>query len=206
MANRNFTSQRNYNFHVMPVQVDMSCSIGASGVPTIEDGSGLGIKSITKMADGQYRIRLEDNYKKLLMVDARMQSPVTGAAVAATALVPGTVYQITSMGTTTQAQWVTAGVPSGITAAVGVVFKAAATSSGTGAGKALGASGIATIEVIGNSENQLNSQPFTSQNGGYVDIQTLGPTAGGDTALIAKDPADGSKLFISIKLSNSSIQ
>ena len=200
MANRNFPTMRRYGFHMMPVALDMSVAIGATGGPTIESGSGLGIAAITKMATGQYRIQLEDNYAKLLDLRATMQSPVSGGGVAAGSLTPGTVYQISSMGTTTQAQWETAGVPSGITAAVGVVFKCAATSAGTGEGKILGSSGIACVEIAGNNTNMLNKQPYNSMSGGFVDIQTL------DETLAAADPADGSKMFISILLSNSSVQ
>lgn len=205
MANRNFQNKV-YGMHLFPVALDMSVSIGASGAPTIESGSGLGIYAITRLAAGQYRIQLQDNYSKLLDFRARLQSVTSGAAVAATALTPGVVYQITSTGTTTQANWVTAGVPSTITAAVGVVFKAAATSSGTGAGKIITASGVSSVEIMGNHANMLNSQPFNGGIGGYVDFQCLGPTAAGDTAQIATDPANGSKLFVSILLSNSSVQ
>lgn len=248
----------------MPVSLDLSVSIGASGAPTIESGSGLGIASITRMAAGQYRIRLQDNYAKLLMVNARAQSPVSGSDVAAGSLTPGVVYQITALGTSTQANWETAGVPAGITAAVGVVFKCAATSSGNGTAKVLGSSGLSNIEIMGNNVNMLNSQPYNANLGGYVDIQcmaaaaaaptfsgsalaahshtipvtagtagdavtnnagvlestggqdlTTNTTSGGTPAgtisapamsLAAADPANGSKLFIQILLSNSQQQ
>lgn len=175
MANRNFPQARVWGHHLMPVSLDLSVSIGASGAPTIESGSGLGIASITRMAAGQYRIRLQDNYAKLLMVNARAQSPVAGGNVAAGSLTPGLVYQITAMGTSTQANWETAGVPAGITAAVGVVFKCAATSSGNGTAALLGASGVANIEIMGNNVNMLNSQPYNANLGGYIDVQCLGP-------------------------------
>jgi hypothetical protein len=206
LANRNFVSQRIFNLHVMPVHLDAVVDIGASGAPTMESGSGKGIKAITRLAAGQYRIQLEDNYAKLLDLKVSMQSPVSGSDVAAGSLTPGVVYQITAMGSTTQAQWVTAGVPSGVTAAVGVVFKAAATSSGTGTAKVLGSSGIIAVELMGNNVNMLNNQPYVSLNGGYIDFQTMGPTATADTAMIAADPASGSSLVISIMLSNSQVQ
>ena len=200
MANRNFLSQRIFNQHVMQVQLDAQVSIGASGAPSIQSGSGSGIKSITRQAAGNYRIQLEDNYAKLLGIQASMQAPVSGADVAVTALTPGVIYQITSLGTTTQAQFVTAGVPSGITAAVGVVFKAAATSLGTGAAKILGASGVSSVEQIGQSVNMLNNQPFSNRSGGFVDIRCL------DASQAPVDPAAGSVLSICIRLSNSSVQ
>lgn len=174
MANRNYANSRIYSNHVMPVALDCLIAIGATGAPTIASGNGLGIKSITRMAAGQYRLRLEDNFAKLLAFNAKMVSPVTGSGIAATALTPGLVYQIVTMGTTTQANWVTAGVPADITAAVGVTFLCAATSSGTGTGKLLGSSGVTTVELLGTSINMLNAQPVVALSGGYVDFQTLG--------------------------------
>ncbi len=110
------------------------------------------------------------------------------------------------MGTTTQANWVTSGVPAGITAAVGVVFKAAATSAGTGTGKAIGASAITHTELVGNPNLMLNSQPFTAAlGGGYVTFQTMGPTSSSVTTPIATDPDNGEVMHLSILLSNSSI-
>ncbi len=201
MANRNFPQARLWGMHMFPVSLDMSVAIsGTAGAPSIESGSGLGIASITRMAEGQYRIQLQDNYMKLLDLNVSLQSPVTGGGVAAGSLSPGSVYQITSMGTTTQAQWETAGVPSGITAAVGVTFKCAATSAGTGEGKLLGSSGISSAEIMGNNVNMLNKQPFTALSGGLIDFQTL------DKDNAASDPSDGSKMYINIKLSNSSVQ
>lgn len=199
MANRNYPQARVWGMHLFPVSLDMSVSIGASGVPTIESGSGLGIKAITKMDDGQYRIQLQDNYFKLLGVQVTMQSPVSGGSITAGSFSTGTVYQITALGNTTQAQWVTAGVPSGITAAVGVVFKAAAAGAGTGTAKVLGSSGVACVELMGNSVNMLQNSSTQPQEGGFVDIQTL------DDSLAAVEPTSGSKMYISLKLSNSSV-
>lgn len=156
--------------------LDAQVAIGSSGAPTIASGNGYGIASITRMSAGKYRIRLQDNFAKLLGFQANMVSPVSGAGVAAGSLSVGTVYQISSMGNTTQAQWVTAGVPSGITAAVGVVFKCAATSAGTGEAKVLGSSGIAAVELLGVSNNMLNYQPYIDGSGGYIDFQCLGPS------------------------------
>jgi len=53
-------------------------------------------------------------------------------ATAATAFVIGTQYKIGAVGSSTQAQWEIAGVPSGTTAAADVVFTAIAQTAGTG--------------------------------------------------------------------------
>ncbi len=193
----------------MPVSIDGLIAIGATGAPTIATNNAIGVASITRMAVGQYRIQLQDNYSKLLQFKATMQSPVTGAAVAATALTPALVYQIVTMGTTTQANWVTAGLPTGVTAAVGVTFLAAATSSGTGTAKVLGASGITAVEILSSNINMLKNAPANGipiNEGGFIDFQCLGATDASTTTLIAKDPADGSKILFEVVLSNSSIQ
>lgn len=218
---------------MFPVSIDCQIAIGATGAPTIASGNGYGIASITRMAAGQYRLQLQDNFAKLLQFKASMQSPVSGAGIAAGSLTPGVVYQIATMGTTTQAQWETAGVPSGITAAVGVVFKCAATSAGTGTAKVLGASGIVAVELLGSSNNMLNLAPaggIQPNQGGYIDFQCLGgtivvaagtagdavtnnagvlnSTGGQDLTVtnVAADPANGSQILIEVVVSNSSVQ
>lgn len=165
----------------MPVQLDAVISIGASGAPTIV--SAPLISSITRLAAGQYRLQLNDNYAKLLDFRGSCISAQSGISVTAGSFVVGTVYRITALGNTTQAQWVAAGVPVGITAAVGVTFKAAAAGAGTGTAQTLASSGIASIELMSNSINMLNNQPFQALNGGYVDFQCLGQsfTAGAYT-------------------------
>lgn len=201
MASRNFASNKLYNLHIMPVQLDMKIPIGASGaVGTL---SSQGINSVTRLAAGIYRIQLQNNYNALLRMDAGLRGPVSGAAVAGGAFVTGTLYQIVSLGTTTQAQWVTAGLPSGITAAVGEVFVAVGAGAGTGTVKLVGPSGIQKVEQAGDLQQ---NQPFVYPAGGYVMIQCLKATAAGDTTLIPGDPADGSVLQVRLLLSNSSIQ
>jgi hypothetical protein len=45
----------------------------------------------------------------------------------------------------------------------------------------------------------------TTNQGGLVTIKCLGPTAADDTALVATDPAEGSVMYVSMYLSNSSV-
>lgn len=203
MANRNFPSSRMYGQHMMPVRLDLSFNIGSSGA--VSGFQGKGVTGVTRLSAGIYQIQLQDNYYSFLMADAIMEAPVTGSAIAGGSFVATTVYQIVTLGTTTQAQWVTAGVPSGITAAPGVVFKAAGIGAGTGTVKALGAAGI-DIEIIGNPQLMLNKQPFQALSGGYITIQCVGPTSSSVTTPIAVDPPSGSSMFVEIWLNNSSVQ
>jgi len=205
MANRNYPASRVFGFNLMPVRLNVSIPIGATGaVGTI---SGKGIQSVTRLATGTYQIQLQDNYYSFLSMSAMVQSPVSGSNVTAGSFSTGTVYQITALGSTTQAQWVTAGVPAGITAQVGTVFKAAAAGAGTGTAKVLASSGIASIEQIGSEQLMLSNQPFVQgSGGGYITLRCYGPTSSSDTTLIATDPASGSTLNVAIWLNNSSIQ
>lgn len=202
MANRNYPCNKIYNNHVMPVHIDGIIPIGGTGaVGTIQ---GSGIASVTRLSAGVYRIQLTDNYSKLFVMQASINSPVSGSAVAGGSFVTSTIYQIISLGTTTQAQWVAAGLPSNLTAAVGQVFKAAGAGAGTGTVKAMASSGISNIEMLGAPNTMLAPSPAINL-GGYVIIQCNGPTAAGNTAMIATDPASGSSIYISMLLSNSSI-
>lgn len=190
----------------MPVRLILNASIAGSGAPTIISGSGLGIASITRLVAGVYRIQLQDNYASVLSVSGNVSSSVTGSDVPAGSLTPGTIYQITALGTTTQAQWVTAGVPAGITAAVGVTFKAAATSSGTGTSKILASSQIVAVQPTQSPNLMLSNQPATPLLGGYIDVRTVAATSSSVTTLIPTDPESGSTLSIEILLNNSAVQ
>lgn len=217
MANRNFPQSRIFSMHLKPVQLDLLVSIGASGAPTIVPPGTLakqpGIASITRLSTGTYQIQLQDNYSQLLDFGVTAISPVTGSAVSGGAFVSSTIYQIVTVGTTTQAQWVAAGVPNGITAAPGVIFKAAGAGAGSGTVKALGVSGANNaFEVLGSPNAMLTMRPYTgpgnagTSGGGFINFQCLGPTATANTAPIPTDPANGSELMIYILLSDSSVQ
>ena len=193
MANRYFT-QFFYTPHKMPVMLDMNVAIGATGaVGTLK---GPGIYGVTRLGTGIYQIKLQDNYNKFFKLDWNLEAPVTGSAVNDGSFSVGTVYQITTVGTT---DWTAAGLPAGLTAAVGMVFKAATIGgAGTGAAKALGTSGIFAVEVVGNP--QLMLAPTGSANiGGIITIKCLNASGA------ATDPADGSVLFLDLYLSNSSV-
>lgn len=206
MANRNFPSQRTFSFHMLPVRIDGAATIGSSGAPTLLARSK-GIASITRLSAGVYRLQLQDNYYEFLSLNAGLRSPVTAsAAVTGGSFSANTVYEILTMGTTTQAQWVAAGVPTGITAAVGVVFKAAGIGAGTGTVKVLVPSTVTNIEILGNPQLMLSNQPSQPNLGGFITICCYGPTSSSVTTLIPTDPASGSTLYFQLLMNNSSIQ
>lgn len=202
MANRNFPASRVFGMHLMPIDLDAVISIGASGAPTIV--SAPGINSITRLSAGVYQVQLQDNYPAFLHLEAAFQSPVSGSNVNDGSFSAGVIYQITAVGTT---NWAAAGLPAGITPAVGAVFKAANVGgAGSGTAKVLGSSGAATVELIGNQNIMLNNQPFQNPAGGYITFQCLAATSSSVTTLIPTDPANGSVMYLRIKLNNSSVQ
>lgn len=212
MANRNFPQSKQWGFHMLPRVLDCSIAIGGTGAPTLNSTTN-GIASVTRLAAGTYQLQLADNYLHITGMSPSVIAPVTGGAVNMGSLSAGTVYQIVTLGTSTQAQWVTAGVPSGITAAPGVVFLAAAVGAGNGTVKAIGSSGVARIELISTSPDlMLQNQPFNAGSGGYVTFQTLQaqvPSATTQATPIqyaAADPTSGSTLMIRLYFNDSSVQ
>ncbi len=187
-------------FHGKPVLVDCDIPIGSTGaVGTV---AGMGIASVTRLAVGTYKVKFQDTFNKYLGTFAEIWSPNSGSNVAVTAINPTTVYTITVVGTTTTAGWITAGVPVGVTPAVGVTFLCAATTTGTGQCQIPSVSGLAHIEVVGNPNVMVN--PAGGAGIGYVVVQTLGATDASTTTLIPKDPASGSTLSLAFYFSDSS--
>jgi hypothetical protein len=194
MANRNFANSRIYTGHVMPVLIDGSAVIGAAGaVGTVK---GPYVKSVTHMGTGLYQIKLADNYSRYFSGSAAFVSPLSGSNVDPHTVTPGTPCVITVVGST---DWATAGVPAGVTPAPGVgLALAAQPAAGTGRVQTVGASGIMSVEAIGNQN--LTLDPSSPNQGAIILFQCLN-TSGAPT-----DPAAGSVLGFTCYLSNSSIQ
>lgn len=113
-------------------------------------------------AAGIILVQLQDNYNRYLGGYAGLGSPLSGSPITS-GLTVGKVYVIVSLGSSSAAQWQTAGVPSYIKPAVGVSFIAAATSvAGGGVVEliATAGSGVDHIELVGDP-NLMNSQGAT---------------------------------------------
>lgn len=205
MANRNFTSQFTFSLSAMPVRISGKVLFGASGAPTLFSSSG-GIANIVRLKQGVFRIQLQDNYPNLIGMSMMMSAPMNGSTQSGGAFSIGAMREIVTLGTTTQAQWVDAGVPAGIAAAPGVVFFTASAGAGTGTVQGIATSNIASIELIGYSpQTMLTLVPSAPRLGGYITIQTMGAFDSTHTQLIDTDPAEGSGMFIEIDLNNSSV-
>lgn len=152
-------------------------TIGASGA--VSAATGNGIYGVTKLTTGIYAIRLADNYNAYVGSFSQLLSQVTGSNVTGGSFVTGVLYQITALGNTT---WSSAGLSSGLTAAVGQCFVATGVGAGTGTAKAVSNTGLYQVEVAQNP--QLMLQSSIPGQGGVIVIQTLANQAAaftGDT-------------------------
>lgn len=190
MANR-FFQQFSFGLAHYPVTLHGRATIGASGATSALVGAG--VASLTRLAQGVYALKLEDNYYRFYGLDVTFEAPVTGSDVTAGSFSSGTAYEITALGNT---DWAAIGLPSGVTAAVGVSFVATGAGSGTGTAKALGSSGIFVSELLGNPQLMLSP----SVQGAYVYFKTLNASGA------ATDPASGSVMYFTVKLRNSGVK
>jgi hypothetical protein len=171
MANRNFPNNKLYQTAIAPARLDVKITIGASGA--VSSSSGSFLKSVTKLSTGTYEIRFQDIYNRLIGMQSAIASPIPGSAVSAGSLITGTSYRISTVGTS---DWSAVGLPSGLTAAVGMSFVATGTTTGTGFAKAVTDSGIAKIELLDAGAEMSPANSSSAQMGAIINIQTMGPS------------------------------
>lgn len=214
MANRLFT-QFNYSLHKAPVSLDCNFIVDSA------NGNGLGIRSLKgpgiksvfmhtsaplsgsgnpNPESGIIEVILQDNYFRYFTGFSGFASPLSGTPISISAgLTLGHPYIITSLGTSTQANFQALGLPSYITAAPGVSFIATSASAGTGTGTVqaplAAGSGIDHIEVIGDP-NLMNSSSPTSGMSFILACYKNG---------VLTAPTDGATISLAFSLSNSSI-
>lgn len=118
-------------------------------------------------ANGLIVVTLQDNYNAYLSRFAAVSTPLSGTPISissSSVLTIGNPYVITSVGTTTTAQWQAVGLAPWIKPAVGVSFIASVTGSGTGSGvvqaPASAASGVDHFELIGDPNLMNNSLQY----------------------------------------------
>lgn len=219
MANRNFPNNKLYQFEIMPVL------LGCNFIIDSTNGNGFGVRSLKgagisrvymhttatpaagspNPANGIILVQFEDMYNRYLSGFSGQVSPTTGSPL--TSSVSSVPNTIASLGSTTLAQWRTAGLPAGIVPAVGATFVPLTGAAIVGGGTVIlsGASGIDHIEVCGDPNMTIISpvplqvrQAAGSQVGGEIVLQCLLNST--RTA-----PADGSVVALNFLLSNSSV-
>lgn len=131
-------------------------------------------------ADGFALVQFTNNFNYYLGGVAQFQAPLTGSIkIDNTALTVGQAYVISTLGDATAAQWLTVGVPAGVTPAVGVSFIAIATTAGTGNTSTSRVStpttsGIVGVEVVGTPNTMLASSNIATNGGAWLLLQFMG--------------------------------
>lgn len=117
---------------------------------------------------------------------------IAAVAVNATNLIVGNRYVITAVGTTTDANWTTLGLPSGTYAAVGVSFTAAATGAGSGTGTVAPLGVLYYYKVAAVNGDGTGSYTSTDPTGATLSCipVPIGQTTLGDLRTQAQQRAD----------------
>jgi hypothetical protein len=183
------------------------------------NGNGLGVRSVKGVgiknvfmytsatpdpsnpnpATGLILVQLLEGYNGYQGGSFGFNTPVSGTPInVTTGLTPGLAYIITSVGTSTAANWQALGLPVGVTPAIGASFICTSATVGVGTGvvevpKATGA-GIDLIDVIG--DPNASSLP-TNGSGAWILCRCL---AG--STLAATAPADGTVIGLTFTMLN----
>lgn len=159
-------------------------------------------------AAGFALIQLKQNFNIYLGGFSGFVSPVVSPTTAVTSgLTVGQAYIITTLGTTTLAEWQSIGLPAGLVPTVGQSFIATATGTGgahTGKVGLPGVSGITQVEVVGDPNQEISNSSIAVNGGAYLLVQFLGATSSSVTTLIPTAPANGSVCGMSIYMDQSS--
>lgn len=147
-------------------------------------------------------VQFKQNFNIYLGGFSGFVSPPTGSGL--TSLTSGHPYTIATLGTTTLAQWQTAGLPLGLTPTVNQSFIATTGGSigGTGTCYAAGVSGITDFEVIGDPNQSIANSSIAQNGGAWVLVQCLAPVITGvsspyTTTMTATAPANNSVVGMS---------
>jgi hypothetical protein len=213
MANRNWLSNKLYQMEAYPVLVSCNFQVqkadaGGLGIVNLQGGTVKAVYMATSATpaagnpnpeDGVIVIELQDNYNKLLGVSAVIAAPLDGSGQTSTTA--GNLSVITVLGTATLAQWQAAGLPAGVTPAVGVSFIATATGAIGGSAEVqnTSTSGVMLVEVVPSQANMLAKSNSPVNGGAIVMLQAI------DAAGAKVAPANGSVIAVSLYLSNSSV-
>lgn len=221
-----------YAPHVMPVIADCQFTVTPTNGLGITNLKGQAVQNVfmhtsTTPAHGNNNVlnpnpqagvilvQLSDNFSRLYSCTATLISPNSGTPLnvdaSDAALTVGNLYVITSVGTSTAADWRALGVPAGITPAVGVSFIAKATGAGTGTGTvqapAAAGSTLNHIELVGDPTTMLAPVPVggSPNVGAWIMLRTLAATAAGTTTLVNTAPAAGTVIKLEMYLNQSSV-
>lgn len=205
-----FAAQQNPALEIIFTGVALNCSF----VVDHANGNGLGIRSYKGPAgisvygyssvpvsgnhvpSGFLQVLFSKSYSQYFGGFHGFVSPLSGSNVNAGSFTPGSVYVITSVGST---NWAAIGVPSNTTPVAGVAFIATGAGSGSGTAQLTSVSGVGHIEVVGDPNQSIDSL----SGGGYLLSQYVSPTLTGGAFVspyVATQPADNSVVGLTFYL------
>jgi hypothetical protein len=149
-------------------------------------------------AAGYILIQFKNNFNYYLGGFSGFVSPLTGSPLTSTTA--HLAYVITSLGTTTLAQWQAAGLPPGLTPTLGQSFIATATGAlgGTGTVEVPGNSGNTSMEVVGDPNQSIANAMIAPNGGAYLLLQVL-------TTATLTAPATGTVIGLTAYFDGSSV-
>ncbi len=150
----------------------------------------------------QFRFRNNFNYY-LGGFTGQVNAPASSGV---TSLTAGHVYYIDTLGSTTTAQWQTAGVPPGFIPTVGLPFVSLITGSISGSGTVYtaGVPLTTTFTAVGDS-NQTIANTAISQNAGANVLVACYAPSGSSGASVLTAPADNTVLSFNFMFDGSSV-
>lgn len=201
-----------YSNLVRPIEIDLNFIVDSS------NGNGLGVRSVKSNgyvrnvymhssaplagnpnpAVGYALIQLQGNFNRYIGGFSGVQAPL--GSTGTTSLTAGNPYVITSLGSTTLAQWQAAGLPQGFVPAVGSAFIAIATASigGSGTVGIPAASSVLSIQVIGDPNQEIANSNSSANGGMNLLVSFIG-----SSGLVT--PSNNSVVGMTIKLDQSSV-
>ncbi len=129
--------------------------------------------------NGYAIVGLTNNFNNYLGLRWQVDAPATNTGTTSTTV--NVVYTITSVGTTTTAQWRAVGLPVWLTPAVGQTFVATASQAigGTGTVGTAGVSNISSVSVVGDPNQTIASPNIAQYGGAFLVVQFGALTASG---------------------------
>jgi len=217
-----------YSNLAKPIKIDLNFVIDPA------NGNGLGIRSLKSNgyvrnvfmytsatpgkgdgftnpnpAVGFAWIQLTQNFNAYIGGFSGFVRKLSGSNVAidATNLTLGQAYVITSLGTSTLADWQAIGLPAGLTPTPGQSFIAIKSGNGAGSGQVQVpvVSGITSVEVVGDPNTMINNSQISANGGAWVLVQFLAASSSTNTALVPNAPAVGSVVGMSMFFDGSSV-
>lgn len=208
----------------------MPCDVNLNFIVDSTNGNGLGIRSLKSNgyvesvfmhtsatpgvvggvtnpnpAVGYALVTFKNNFNYYIGGFSGQVTPLTSTSTTSTTA--HSVYVITSLGTATSAQWQAAGLPHGLTPAVGQAFVAIATGT-IGGSATVGLPGeqvAPTVSVVGDPNTTISNANIASNAGARVVLQFSGATNSSTTTLIPANPADGTVVGMTFKFDRSSV-